>query len=75
MSKLHSRLQRANSLVARTHTIHRRSKAKTTIRIQKKIVESPTSIRDKTISYYISEVQTSPYKPVLWGWIRFKLYF
>jgi len=30
-------------------------------------VGSPTSTRDKANLQYISEVQTSPYKPVLWG--------
>jgi len=30
-------------------------------------VGSLTSTRDKANSQYISEVQTSPYKPVLWG--------
>ena len=30
-------------------------------------VGSSTSTRDKANSQYISEVQTSPYKPVLWG--------
>jgi len=32
-----------------------------------RIVGSPTSTRDKVNSQYISEVQASPYKLVLWG--------
>jgi len=35
-------------------------------------VGSPTSTKDKANSQYISEVQTSTYKPILWGWVRLK---
>jgi len=36
-------------------------------------VGSPTSTRNKANSQYISKVQTSPYKPVLWVELGLKL--
>jgi len=36
---------------------------------------STTSTKNKTNSQYISGVQSSHYKPVLWGWVRLKVYF
>jgi len=39
------------------------------------IICYPTHTRDEDISLYITRCKPQPHEPVLWGWVRLKVYF